>query len=82
MRDFPNFLEVTAGSVVNLGFNYLLLAGLAWISCYVLFKRRWVHRKIVAHFPTSPEVRREIRYSLLSLFIFALSGAVTVEFAR
>lgn len=82
MNRLPNFLEVAAGSTVNLAFNYTLLAGVMWILCYIVFRRRWLHRKIVSRFPTSPEVRREIRYSLLSMVIFALSGAATVELAR
>ena len=82
MKHFPTFIEVTAGSFIDLGIRYAFLAGLLWLLCYVVFKRRWFHRKIIARFPSSPEVRREISYSLLALLIFGLSGAVTVEFAR
>ncbi|MCI0351222.1 MAG: sterol desaturase family protein [Acidobacteriales bacterium] len=57
---------------------YLFLAGLAWFLCYVLFKQRWVHRKIVMRFPGSSEVRREIRCSCFSLLIFSLVVAGTI----
>jgi lathosterol oxidase len=82
MKEFPNCLEITAASFVDLGLRYGLLAGVAWLLCYVLFKRRWFHRKIISRFPSSPEVRREIHHSTLSLFIFSLSGAVTVQIAQ
>jgi Delta7-sterol 5-desaturase len=49
---------------------------------YVVFKRRWIHRKVIQKFPSSPEVRREIRYSVLSILIFAVMGALTVQLAR
>ena len=82
MNHFPNFFEVTAGSFIGLGVRYAISAGLLWLLCYIIFKRRWFHRKIIARFPSSPEVRREISYSILSLVIFALSGAVTVQLSR
>jgi Delta7-sterol 5-desaturase len=62
--------------------RYLFLAGLAWILCYVLFKRRWLHRKIVMCFPKSSDVRREIRYSCSSLLIFGLVAAGTIWASR
>lgn len=82
MSSFPNFFEITAGSFIDVGVRYGFFAGLAWLLGYVLFKRRWLHRKIIARFPSSPDVRREIRYSLLALAIFALSGAGTIQLAR
>lgn len=82
MKHFPNFLEVTTGSFIDLAIRYGLFAGLAWLLCYIVFKRRWLHRKIIARFPASAEVRREIWYSVVSLLIFSLVGAITVEAAR
>jgi lathosterol oxidase len=74
---FPNFLEVTVGSTIGLLLRYLFWAGIAWVLGYWLFKRRWFHRKIVARFPQSREVWREVRYSALSVIIFALVGGLT-----
>lgn len=82
MRDFPSFFEITAGTFVDLGLRYGVLAGLAWLLAYKLWQRQWWHRKIIPRLPSSPEVRREMGYSLLALLIFSLSGAVTVELAR
>src|SRR5688572_25401514 len=80
-RDF-SFFEVTAGSFFGLGIRYAFLAGVAWVLCYMLCKQRWFHRKIIARFPATKEVRREIAYSTLAMVIFAISGGVTVELAR
>jgi Delta7-sterol 5-desaturase len=82
MKHFPNFFEITAGSFVGLGLRYGLFAGLLWFLGYVLFRQRWFHRKIIARFPQPSEVRREIAYSALSVLIFALVGAFTVELSK
>ncbi|TDU71352.1 sterol desaturase/sphingolipid hydroxylase (fatty acid hydroxylase superfamily) [Prosthecobacter fusiformis] len=72
-----HFLDYTLGGTAALGLRYLLFAGIAWLLGYVLFKRQWFHRKIVAKFPKSSEVWREIGYSALSMLIFGLVGAAT-----
>lgn len=79
---FPDFPELTALTVVGLTIRYLLLAGLAWILGYILFKRRWLHRKIIGCFPAGSEVQREMLYSLSSLVIFGIVGAITLTAAR
>ncbi len=79
---FPNFFELTAGTTIGLAVRYSVMAGLAWLLGYVIFKRRWLHRKIIARFPPGTEVRRELRYSLLSVLIFGIVGAATVLAAR
>jgi Delta7-sterol 5-desaturase len=81
LRNF-SFFEVTAGSFFGLGIRYAFLAGVAWVLGYMLCKQRWFHRKIIARFPATSEVRREIAYSTLSIVIFAISGGITVELAR
>jgi lathosterol oxidase len=72
------FLQVTAGTTVALSLRYALFAGVAWLLGYVLFHRRWFHRKIIARMPESSEVWREVRYSALSVVIFAAVGGITV----
>jgi Delta7-sterol 5-desaturase len=79
---FPSFPALTGGIAVDLAVRYFMLAGFAWLLGYVFFKRRWLHRKIVARFPPRSEVRREILYSLLSLLIFGLVAAGTIVAAR
>ena len=83
MRDllngqFPNFYQLVVGITVDVALRYFFLVGIAWLLAYVLFRRRWFHRKIIASFPKSGEVGREIAYSLLSIFIFGVIGAATI----
>lgn len=73
---------MTAGMSVGLAIRYSLFAGIAWLLGYVLFKRRWFHRKIIARMPQSSEVRREIAYSALSVVIFAIVGTAIFYAAR
>src|SRR5512144_245477 len=75
-------LKLTTVIASELGLRYLLFAGVAWLLGYVWFKRRWFHRKIIARFPESREVRREIAYSAVSVIIFAAVGALTLWAAR
>jgi sterol desaturase/sphingolipid hydroxylase (fatty acid hydroxylase superfamily) len=75
-------LKLTTVIASELGLRYLLFAGAAWLLGYVWFKRRWFHRKIIARFPESSEVRREIAYSAVSVFIFASVAALTLWAAR
>lgn len=71
-----SFLERSLSSPPSrLASGYLLFAGLAWILAYWLFRNRWFHRKIIARFPQTADVRRELGYSLLTLVIFGLMGA-------
>jgi lathosterol oxidase len=78
----PSFVKITAGLTFAVGLRYLIFAGAAWLLGYVIFKKRWLRRKIVPHLPESAEVWREIRYSALTLVVFGLVGAVTAIAAR
>lgn len=81
-QHFPSFTALTSGITVDLAIRYAGLAGIAWLLGYVIFKRRWLHRKIVMRFPAGSEVRREMLYSLSSLVIFGLVGSGTLWAAR
>ncbi len=78
----PGFFEVSAKSTVELAVRYFLFAGVAWLLGYVLFARRWHHRKIVPRLPAGSEVRREIFYSAISVVIFGLVSAATIMAAK
>src|SRR4051812_41163848 len=52
--------------------RYFLIAGLAFFICYVLFKKRIAFKKIQLKFPGNKDYRREILYSLCTVFIFSL----------
>src|SRR4051812_32409940 len=68
----PSFISDVTQSSWELGYRYAMFAGIAWLFCYVIFKRRWFHRKIIARFPQSTEVRREMLFSAVSVIMFSL----------
>ena len=74
--------EIAAGVSLTTALRYLFFAGLAWLLAYILFRRRWLHRKIIQKFPEGSEVRREMRDSLVTLVIFGFVGTLTVLAAR
>src|SRR5688572_21138987 len=78
----PGFLKLTTGITIDLILRYLVFAGIAWLLAYVLFKRRWFHRKIVPKLPGTADVRREFGYSMLSMAIFGVMGTATLLAGR
>lgn len=75
----PGLLQLFTGVTIETSLRYLVFAGVGWLLGYVFFPRRWWRRKIIGRMPGSAEVWREIRYSALTLLIFGLVGALTVE---
>src|SRR5262245_59380741 len=78
MNALEKFFLTSMGITVETGLRYAFFAGVAWLLACVLFKRRWWHRKIVQREPLSADVRREMKYSLITLVIFGAVGAGTV----
>lgn len=74
--------RILTGTTVAIGLRYLVFAGAAWVAGYLLFHRRWFHRKIIARFPAGADIRREMMYSLVSVVIFGLVGTGTFLAAR
>ncbi len=54
--------------------RYFLFAGITFLVFYVLGRKIFVRFKIQQKFPATKHMWRELRYSLLSLVIFALNG--------
>ena len=77
-----SFFKIAGATTVDATLRYLIFAGIGWVLGYWWFRQRWAHRKIIPHFPGSADIRREIRYSLQTLFIFGLVGACTILAAR
>ena len=82
MNRMPDFLDLTFSLSVMNGLRYALFCGVAWLAAYVFFRRRWLHRKIVQMFPPASDVRREIRDSAVSVVLFSVVGALTLEAGR
>jgi sterol desaturase/sphingolipid hydroxylase (fatty acid hydroxylase superfamily) len=75
------FLKGSVDTTLEVGLRYFVFAGVAWALAYGLFRRRWLHRKIIARFPLSADVRREIGHSLVTMVIFGLIGSATMTAA-
>ncbi len=57
--------------------HYLLVALVVWLVLHRLLKSRLKHR-LIAAWPTSQDIRREMAYSLLSMLVFAGLSMVLV----
>ena len=82
MNNIPDFLNLTTSLTLVNGLRYLLFCGIAWLAAYVIFRRRWLHRKIVQWFPPASDVRREMIASAVSVVIFSVVGALTLVAAK
>src|ERR1700743_34199 len=58
--------------LVNVADKYYIIAGIFFLLFYVLLRRRVAWKKIQAKFPTGKDYRRELLFSTISVFIFAL----------
>lgn len=53
-----------------IGGRYSFFAGLAFLLFYVIFRRKWLYKKIQLRFPENKDYLREFGYSMLTIFIF------------
>jgi Delta7-sterol 5-desaturase len=74
--------EIVAGVSLSTALRYLFFAGFAWVLGYILFRQRWLHRKIIPRFPASADIRREIRDSMITVVIFGVVGVLTILAAQ
>jgi lathosterol oxidase len=58
--------------LVLIALRYFILASLAWLIWYVLLRKKLSFKKIQLKFPTNKDYRREILYSVCTIFIFSL----------
>ena len=78
----PDFWRLVSLLTLETGLRYLVFAGLGWLLGYVVFRRRWQSRRIVAEFPPAESMWREFRWSLLTLVVFGVVGAATLWLAH
>lgn len=50
------FTAITTENAIR----YFLFGGVAWLAGYVLFRHRWIIRKIIPRWPDRKEMLREI----------------------
>ena len=60
---------------VLISLRYIFFAGVLYLIFYIWGKRKFFRFKIQQKFPENKNIVREISYSFLSLFIFALVGS-------
>lgn len=51
--------------------RYFIIAGLAFLICYVLLRKKIAYQKIQLRFPATKDYRREIIFSLITMIIFS-----------
>ncbi|CCH55335.1 ERG3 [Fibrisoma limi BUZ 3] len=56
--------------------KYLLVAGLAYLLCYIILKKVLIGRKIQKKLPKPADYQREIGYSVLAMLIMTASAAL------
>jgi len=56
--------------------RYFLTSGLAFIVFYVIYKKKWQKKRIQLNFPNQKDYYREIRYSIITIFIYAIVGLI------
>ena len=58
--------------------RYFLIAGLFHAVFYIWVPHRWQQRKINTRGYKKGQFRREVTWSLITAFLFAVAGAVTL----
>lgn len=58
------------------GVRYILFPGTGFLIFYILFRKSFSKFKIQTRFPEMKQMRREVKYSISSLIIFALFGTL------
>jgi sterol desaturase/sphingolipid hydroxylase (fatty acid hydroxylase superfamily) len=64
-------LSSYTGIALTVTLRYLVIAGIAWLVYYLLLRRKIAFKKIQQRFPLGKDYRREVGYSVLTVFIFA-----------
>lgn len=77
-----NFVEKWLFAYWQIGKRYFLLAALAYLLFYVIFKSPMLARKIQQKFPQNGDYYRDIFYSVISIGIFAASSVWTLYIIR
>lgn len=58
-------------TISNISLRYFILAGVAFVVFYVLFKKQFQSIKIQQKFPKNENYYRDVKYSVISMLIFS-----------
>lgn len=61
-----------------LWFRYILMAGIAYLFIWIIYKERLKHKIIQKKLPEKDKISHELKYSAISLAIFAASGILVL----
>lgn len=75
--EFEKLTDLFPKVYFNIGIRYLLAAGLAFLLFYVIFRKRFLIKRIQATFPRTADYRRDLLYSLLTVFFFTIIALLT-----
>ena len=59
-------------NIERIGARYFLVAGVAFIFYYIIFRKKISYKKIQHKFPRNKDYAREIGYSIITICIFAM----------
>jgi sterol desaturase/sphingolipid hydroxylase (fatty acid hydroxylase superfamily) len=59
-----------------IGGRYFMLAAIAFLLFYILFRNKWAFRKIQQRFPKNSDYLREIIFSAITIAIFSLVSVI------
>lgn len=65
-----------------IGGRYFLLAAIAFTVFYVLFRRKFLYKKIQSRFPKNNDYLREIFYSFLTIIIFSFAAYLLFSYPK
>jgi lathosterol oxidase len=75
MAILPDIQVISLFAVILL--RYLFIALLGYLIFYVIYRKRWHHRRIQHRFPSANDYAREVLYSVLTAIIFTAIGYLT-----
>src|SRR5687767_1875521 len=74
-KPLPFLIATLIVFTVVLG-RYLLVAGIFYLAFYLWYPKQWLHRKINTRAYKKEQFKKEVKWSTVTAFIFALSGAL------
>jgi len=75
IMDWVKILRV----LLNIADKYYVIAGIAFLVFYILLRKRIFWKKIQLAYPRGKDYRREIFFSTISVFIFALPAVLLLQ---
>lgn len=72
------FLLLTFGIFIIITGRYFLVAGLFYLIFYIWFPAKWKEKKLNTKEYEQGQLRKEIKWSVVTSFIFSIAGTLTV----